>query len=110
MDCADEPGAAVALVSHYDSVPMGPGAGDAAAGVAPPPEPSPAREPVVGYHYGGTNKVLNVEECPVLAPQLEQGIATIRAAITGMHPRDWPYQIEGSCGVDGATIFRPAVR
>ena len=76
---------------------------DAAAGIAPPQEASPSREPVVGYHYGGTNKVLDVQQCPVLAPDLEQGIATIRGAITGMHPRDWPYQIEGSCGIDGAS-------
>lgn len=67
-----------------------------------PAEPTP-KTPVVGYHYGGTNKVLNVNECPVLAPELESGIAKIRNAITGMHPRDWPYQIEGSCGHEGAS-------
>lgn len=72
---------------------------NAAAG---PPEPE-SREPIVGYHYGGSSKVLNIKECPVLAPDLEQGIETIRQAIGGMHPREWPYQIEGSCGIDGAS-------
>lgn len=75
----------------------------AQAGIPQPEESSAPREPVVGYHYGGSNKVLNIKQCPVLAPDLEQGIETIRTAITGMHPRDWPYQIEGSCGIDGAS-------
>ena len=61
------------------------------------------RTPIVGYHYGGSNKVLNIQECPVLAPDLEKGIATIRHAVTGLPRREWPYQIEGSCGIGGAS-------
>jgi len=60
--------------------------------------------PVVGYHYASSNQVLDIKECPVLAPELEQGIETIRTAISGMPRRDWPYQVEGSCGIDGASI------
>ncbi len=61
------------------------------------------RTPVVGYHYASSNRVLDVKECPVLAPELEKGIETIRTAITGMPRREWPYQVEGSCGVEGAS-------
>ena len=61
------------------------------------------RIPVVGYHYASSNRVLDVKECPVLAPELEKGIETIRTAITGMPRREWPYQVEGSCGVEGAS-------
>tara|TARA_R110002096_G_scaffold5956_10_gene27360 strand:+ start:2658 stop:3965 length:1308 start_codon:yes stop_codon:yes gene_type:complete len=61
------------------------------------------RAPILGYHYASSNRVLDIKECPVLAPALEQGIATIRTAITGMPRREWPYQIEGSCGVEGAS-------
>jgi 23S rRNA (uracil1939-C5)-methyltransferase len=59
--------------------------------------------PVVGYHYASSNQVLDIQQCPVLAPELEQGIEKIRTAITGMPRREWPYQIEGSCGHDGAS-------
>ena len=59
--------------------------------------------PVVGYHYASSNQVLDIRQCPVLAPELEQGIEKIRAAIADMPRRDWPYQIEGSCGRDGAS-------
>lgn len=61
------------------------------------------RAPVVGYHYASSDRVLDIKECPVLAPELEQGIETIRTAITGMPRREWPYQVEGSCGVEGAS-------
>jgi 23S rRNA (uracil1939-C5)-methyltransferase len=61
------------------------------------------RIPVVGYHYASSDRVLDIKECPVLAPELEKGIEKIRTAITGMPRREWPYQVEGSCGVDGAS-------
>lgn len=60
-------------------------------------------KPVVGFHYAMSNTVLDVKECPVLAPELEQGIQTIRDAVTGMRRKDWPYQVEGSCGIEGAS-------
>lgn len=64
---------------------------------------SAPRSPVVGFHYANTHTVLDLKECPVLSPELEQGIATVREAVTGMPRREWPYQIEGSSGIDGAS-------
>lgn len=60
-------------------------------------------EPVVGFHRAFTHSVVDVVECPVLAPDLEQGLAQVRAALREMPPRDWPYQVEGSCGTGGAS-------
>ncbi len=56
----------------------------------------------LGFHRAFEHAVVDIQECPVLAPSLEQGLAGIRAALATMPRRDWPYQIEGGAGVDGA--------
>lgn len=57
----------------------------------------------LGFHRAFTHQVLDIEECPVLAPPLEQGLAQVRAAVAQLEPADWPYQIEGACGKEGAS-------
>jgi len=39
----------------------------------------------------------------VLAPDLWEGVGEVRRALTGVKRKELPYQIEGSCGVDGAS-------
>jgi len=67
-----------------------------AASTAPP-------APVLGFHHAFAPGVVDVAECPVLAPPLEQGIAAVRQALAGLAKRDWPYQVDGACGSDGAS-------
>jgi len=64
--------------------------------------PTP-KAPVVGFHRAHSHSVLDLEECPVLAPDLWDGVADVRAAVSGLRRKEWPYQVEGSCGVDGAS-------
>jgi len=59
--------------------------------------------PVLGFHRAFTNSTLDVQECPVLAPALEQGLPAVRAAIAQLPKKDWPYQIDGACGSGGAS-------
>lgn len=59
--------------------------------------------PVLGFHRAFSHSVLDVTECPVLAPELEQGLAGVRTALRGMPKKEWPYQIDGACGTDGAS-------
>ncbi len=62
-----------------------------------------SKAPVLGFHRAFTHDTLDVTMCPVLAPELESGLPTVRAAVAAMQPRDWPYQIDGSCGTGGAS-------
>ncbi|MBL8728667.1 MAG: class I SAM-dependent RNA methyltransferase [Planctomycetes bacterium] len=62
-----------------------------------------AAPPVLGFHRAFTHETLDVQQCPVLAPALEQGLAAVRAAIAELPRKDWPYQIDGACGTDGAS-------
>ena len=62
-----------------------------------------ASAPVLGFHRAFTNSTLDVQECPVLAPALEQGLPAVRAAIAQLAKKDWPYQIDGACGSGGAS-------
>ncbi len=64
--------------------------------------PTP-KVPVVGFHRAQSHSVLDLEECPVLAPDLWEGVGKVRAALTGLKRKELPYQVEGSCGVDGAS-------
>lgn len=59
--------------------------------------------PVLGFHRAFEHSVVDVEECPVLAPPLERGLRDVRAALATMDPKDLPYQVEGACGADGAS-------
>jgi 23S rRNA (uracil1939-C5)-methyltransferase len=67
----------------------------------------PAAPLVLGFHKAFTHETLDVAECPVLAPALEQGLAGVRAALAGLPRRDWPYQVEGACGSDGQASWAP---
>ncbi|MBL8751937.1 MAG: class I SAM-dependent RNA methyltransferase [Planctomycetes bacterium] len=69
----------------------------AAAAAAAPPVPR------LGFHRALSHDVLEVEQCPVLAPELEQGLAGVRAAIASLPRKEWPYQIDGACGTGGAS-------
>ncbi|MEO6593201.1 MAG: class I SAM-dependent RNA methyltransferase [Planctomycetota bacterium] len=73
---------------------------DADAASAVGTEASPAK---LGFHSAFTHSVVDVQQCPVLAPELEQGLASVRAAIATLPPRDWPYQIDAACGEGGAS-------
>jgi 23S rRNA (uracil1939-C5)-methyltransferase len=64
--------------------------------------PTP-KVPVIGFHRAHSHSVLDLEECPVLAPDLWHGVGKVRQALTGLPRKEWPYQVEGSCGVDGAS-------
>jgi 23S rRNA (uracil1939-C5)-methyltransferase len=59
--------------------------------------------PVLGFHRAFSHDVVDVHECPVLAPDLEHGLAHVRRAVAQLAPRDWPYQIEGGAGTGGAS-------
>ena len=63
--------------------------------------------PVLGFHRAFTHETLDVAECPVLAPPLEQGLADVRTAVAQLPRREWPYQIEGACGSDGQASWAP---
>lgn len=60
-------------------------------------------QPVLGFHRAMSHSVLDVGECPVLAPELERGIGEARAAIAGLPRKEWPYQLDGACGTAGAS-------
>ncbi|MBM3974181.1 MAG: class I SAM-dependent RNA methyltransferase [Planctomycetes bacterium] len=57
----------------------------------------------LGFHRALSHSVLDVQECPVLAPELEHGLADVRAALATLPRKEWPYQIDGACGVGGAS-------
>jgi len=65
-------------------------------------QPAP-KVPVIGFHRAHSHSVIDLEECPVLAPDLWDGVGEVRAALTGLKRKQLPYQVEGSCGVDGAS-------
>ena len=58
---------------------------------------------VLGFHRALSHSVLDIQECPVLAPAIEQGLPDVRKALAGMSRKDWPYQIDGACGTGGAS-------
>lgn len=70
-----------------------------------PSSPAPAADeaPVLGFHRAFSHSVVDVVECPVLAPELQQGLADVRRALGGLDRAEWPYQIEGACGAGGAS-------
>lgn len=62
--------------------------------------------PALGFHAAFTHTTVDVHECPVLAPELEQGLAAVRAAIADLPRKDWPYQIDGACS-NGRASWAP---
>ena len=60
-------------------------------------------QPVLGFHRAMSHSVLDIAECPVLAPELERGIGEARAAIAGLPRSEWPYQLDGACGATGTS-------
>jgi 23S rRNA (uracil1939-C5)-methyltransferase len=62
--------------------------------------------PTLGFHAAFTHTTVDVHECPVLAPELEQGLAAVRAAIADLPRKDWPYQIDGACA-NGRASWAP---
>ncbi|HEU4419216.1 MAG TPA: TRAM domain-containing protein, partial [Planctomycetota bacterium] len=62
--------------------------------------------PTLGFHAAFTHSTVDVHECPVLAPELEQGLAAVRAAIADLPRKDWPYQIDGACS-NGRASWAP---
>jgi 23S rRNA (uracil1939-C5)-methyltransferase len=59
--------------------------------------------PTVGFHRAFSHDVLDVQQCPVLAPEIEQALPAVRAAIGQLPRAEWPYQIDAACGTDGAS-------
>lgn len=66
-------------------------------------EATSATTPVLGFHRAFTHSVVDVQQCPVLAPALEQGLADVRRALAVLPRAQWPYQIDGACGAGGAS-------
>lgn len=62
--------------------------------------------PVLGFHKAFTHDTLDITMCPVLAPALENGLPAVRAAVAQMPRKDWPYQVDGSCG-NGIASWAP---
>jgi 23S rRNA (uracil1939-C5)-methyltransferase len=62
-----------------------------------------SERPKLGFHHAFSHTVIDIEHCPVLAPDLEQGLPAVRDAIAQLQKREWPYQIDGACGKSGAS-------
>lgn len=75
---------------------------DAAERASAPPR-KPGDPPVLGFHRAFSHSVIDIAQCPVLAPDLEQGMHDVRRALAPLAHRDLPYQVEGACGSDGAS-------
>jgi 23S rRNA (uracil1939-C5)-methyltransferase len=60
----------------------------------------------VGFHRTGSNELVEVDECPVLAPELEQGLPQVRQALRSLPPSVRVHQVEGALGTDG-TAWAP---
>jgi 23S rRNA (uracil1939-C5)-methyltransferase len=76
---------------------------DANAGRAPTPP-----VPVLGFHRALSHSVLDIHECPVLAPAIENGLADVRQALASLPKKEWPYQIDGACGTtNGIASWAP---
>lgn len=57
----------------------------------------------MGFHRAFTKNVVPLQECPVLVPELEQAIPELRAALQRVPQGERVHQIEGACGVSGAS-------
>lgn len=57
----------------------------------------------MGFHRAFGKQVVDVEQCPVLAPDLEQALPQLRAALHALPRGETVHQIEGACGEGGAS-------
>lgn len=66
----------------------------------------------LGFHRAFTNEVVDVEQCPVLAPELEAALVPLRQLVASLPKDKVPYQVDGACGSDGAAFApdMPGVR
>ncbi|MBK8975301.1 MAG: class I SAM-dependent RNA methyltransferase [Planctomycetes bacterium] len=62
------------------------------------------RPPAVGFHRAGGNDVCDVASCPVLAPELADGLARLRALATD---RSLPRVVQMAAGADGTATDPP---
>lgn len=62
-----------------------------------------SQRPLLGFHRPFSNEVIDVQTCPVLAEDLEQGLPAVRDAVARVPKRDWPYQIDGAAGTGGVS-------
>ncbi len=77
---------------------------DAAAHDATETRPNAGAPPVqLGFHRAFEHSVLDIQQCPVLAPELEQGLPDVRRALAELPRREWPYQVDGAAGAEGAS-------
>ncbi|MGE3175547.1 MAG: class I SAM-dependent RNA methyltransferase [Planctomycetota bacterium] len=58
----------------------------------------------MGFHRAFSKTVVEIEQCPVLAPELEQALPLLRAALDQVPHNVRVHQIEGACGRDGAAF------
>lgn len=56
----------------------------------------------LGFHRPGTNDLVEIEQCPVMHPELEQALPTLRAALAALPATQRVHQVEGACGHDGS--------
>ncbi len=56
----------------------------------------------VGFHRMASNEIVEIEECPVMAPGLAAALPTLRTALAAMPDRRHVHQLEGACGHDGS--------
>lgn len=66
----------------------------------------------LGFARAMSHEVIDIEECPVLAPELESQILPLRQLIATLPKDEIPYQVDGACGTDGASFApdMPGVR
>lgn len=66
----------------------------------------------VGFNRRGSNSVCDVQSCPILAPELDEGLGALRAAVTGTSKSDGVlanvFQVEMAAG-ESRISFEPSV-
>ncbi|MBL8724586.1 MAG: class I SAM-dependent RNA methyltransferase [Planctomycetes bacterium] len=65
-------------------------------------QPAGTPTPVLGFHRAFQHEVVDVQECPVLATELETSLPAVRKALASLPRAEWPYQLDGACGRGGA--------
>ncbi|GAB4149736.1 MAG: 23S rRNA (uracil(1939)-C(5))-methyltransferase RlmD [Planctomycetota bacterium] len=66
----------------------------------------------LGFNRAFSHDVVDVVECPVMAEDLEAHLAALRETIAALPRADLPYQVDGACGLEGASFApdMPGVR
>ena len=57
----------------------------------------------IGFHAANSKQIVEVQECPVLAPELEQALPKLREVMANRPKGLRVHQLEGACGVGGAS-------